>query len=188
MQHPPETSWFLSCRSPPRRRVYSNAGGALSSPVPSFTPPLVLQCSCGTYIDPHKLWYCRLFFSFSVPFLNQGSGMIASMTSGTTSIEEFNFTENTSSHQFDSDDDDDGDGDYTGEPLPSQPKQNGIASLHQDDDDRMGEPLPSTFPVRAERRYLPSSRRRRPYGGASSFPARTKRRCLSPSEISQTPL
>lgn len=58
--------------------------------------------------------------------------------------QEFNFTENTSSHQFDSDDDDD-DGDYMGEPLPSQPKQNDIASLHQDDDDddRMGEPLPS---------------------------------------------
>ena len=35
-------------------------------------------------IDPHNLWYCYLFFSFSVPFLNQGSGMTASMTSGTT--------------------------------------------------------------------------------------------------------
>ena len=91
-------------------------------------------------IDPSNLWYCWLFFFFR-PFSKSGFRYDCEHDQWNY-CQEFNFAENTSPHQFDSDDDDDGD--YMGEPLPSQPKQNNVASLRQDDnDDHMGEPLPS---------------------------------------------
>jgi len=91
-------------------------------------------------IDPRNLWYVAFFFFFFRPFSKPRFRYDCEHDQWNY-CQEFNFTENTS-HQFDSDDDD---GDYMGEPLPSQPKQNDIASPRQDDDDddHMGEPLPS---------------------------------------------